>query len=70
MFTTDVPGCRETVINGVNGILVPPRDSSALAFAMIDLITMPRYNRHMAPLAYLWHVVHDVHKVTLKFTRH
>ena len=38
IITTDVPGCRETVINGVNGILVPPRDSSALAFVMIDLI--------------------------------
>jgi glycosyltransferase involved in cell wall biosynthesis len=35
IITTDVPGCRETVEDGKNGILVPPRDSAALATAMI-----------------------------------
>ncbi len=34
VITTDVPGCRETVLNGENGLLVPPRDSGALAEAM------------------------------------
>lgn len=33
-ITTDVPGCRETVTDGVNGFLVPARDSAALADAM------------------------------------
>lgn len=36
IITTDSPGCRETVTPGVNGWIVPPRDSRALADAMID----------------------------------
>lgn len=34
LVATDVPGCREVVREGINGILVPPRDSSALADAI------------------------------------
>lgn len=28
---TDVPGCREVVTDGVDGLLVPPSDAHALA---------------------------------------
>ena len=35
IITTDIPGCRETVEDGVNGYLVPPRDGKALADAML-----------------------------------
>lgn len=38
IITTDAPGCRETVENGVNGILIPIKDSESLASAMIMLI--------------------------------
>ena len=38
IITTDAPGCRETVVHGVNGLLVPPRDAEALAEAMIRMI--------------------------------
>lgn len=38
IITTDAPGCRETVIEGVNGHLVPVRDPQALAEAMISFI--------------------------------
>lgn len=31
IITTDVPGCRESIIEGVTGLLVPPRDSKSLA---------------------------------------
>lgn len=41
VITTDAPGCRETVVNGINGYLVPPRDPSALAAAMQAFITEP-----------------------------
>lgn len=41
VITTDVPGCRETVIDGVNGFLVPPRDPMALADAMRHFIEEP-----------------------------
>lgn len=38
IITTDAPGCRETVINGVNGFLVPPKDYKDLAAKMVYLI--------------------------------
>jgi glycosyltransferase involved in cell wall biosynthesis len=38
IITTDVPGCRETVIHGKNGLLVAPRDSRSLAYAMVKLL--------------------------------
>lgn len=41
VITTDVPGCRQAVVDGVNGLLVPPRDAAALAAAMRRLITAP-----------------------------
>lgn len=42
IVTTDVPGCREVVVDGVNGYLVPPRDATALAQALASLIQDPR----------------------------
>ena len=41
IITTDVPGCRETVVDGVNGLLVPVRDAKALAAAMLALVRDP-----------------------------
>ena len=41
IIATDVPGCREIVHNGENGILVPLKDSSSLASAMKELINNP-----------------------------
>lgn len=41
VITTDAPGCRETVVPGVNGFLVPPRDAQALAEAMERFIHEP-----------------------------
>jgi glycosyltransferase involved in cell wall biosynthesis len=41
IITTDAPGCRETVVPGVNGFLVPPRDSNALYGAMKRFIENP-----------------------------
>lgn len=41
VITTDAPGCRETVINGVNGFLIPPRNTDALIAAMERFIANP-----------------------------
>jgi len=41
VITTDAPGCRETVIDGVNGFLIPPRDVDALVEAMEKFILCP-----------------------------
>ena len=55
LVATDVPGCREIVRDGQNGILVPARDPAALAGALERLIDDPalraRYgaaSRHIA----------------------
>lgn len=37
VITTDVPGCREIVQDGINGYLVPEKNSHALAKAMIRM---------------------------------
>lgn len=41
VITTDVPGCRETVVEGQNGFLVPPRDVEALVVAIERFIQDP-----------------------------
>jgi len=41
VITTDAPGCRETVVDGESGLIVPVRDARALAAAMIRLVASP-----------------------------
>lgn len=41
LVATDMPGCRELVQPGVNGLLVPPRDAPALAEAVERLLADP-----------------------------
>lgn len=41
VITTDVPGCRETVVDGLNGFLVPKWDADALANKMCYFIEHP-----------------------------
>lgn len=38
IVATDVPGCRDVVRHGVNGLLVPPKDAGALADAITTLL--------------------------------
>lgn len=41
IITTDAPGCRETVKNGLNGYLVPIKDTDAVVAKMQYLIEYP-----------------------------
>lgn len=42
LIATDVPGCREVVEEGVNGLLCAARDSADLAGAMREMAGLPR----------------------------
>lgn len=52
IITTDVPGCRETVVDGVNGFFVPPWSSEALAEKMILFIEQPELIEQMGKESY------------------
>ena len=52
VITTDVPGCRETVQNGVNGFLVPKWNPNALAEKMIYFIEHPKQIEKMGYESY------------------
>ena len=41
VITTDIPGCREEVVPGITGWLVPPKDAGALADAMEQAARLP-----------------------------
>lgn len=51
IITTDAPGCRETVIEGGNGFLVPVRSVDALLNAMVSFIEEPDLAIHMGEVS-------------------
>ena len=64
IITTDAPGCRETVVEGQNGFLVPVRDAEALADAMMRFIKQPELIETMGKASRtLAEERFDVHKV-------
>lgn len=70
IITTDAPGCRETVVDGDNGLLVPVKSVDALEQAMLKFIEDPTLvprmglrSRQMAEEKY------DVHKVNAVMLR-
>lgn len=64
IISTDTPGCRETVVQGENGLLVPVRDAEALAAAMLRLIAEPALAQRMgAASRRMAEEKYDVHQV-------
>lgn len=64
VITTDAPGCRETVIDGDNGFLVPVKNVQALADAMVTMIESPELVAAMgARSRVMAQDKYDVHKV-------
>jgi glycosyltransferase involved in cell wall biosynthesis len=53
LITTDVPGCREVVSDGVDGLLVPMGDSEALAQAIRRLQDNPEFAYQLGDAARL-----------------
>jgi glycosyltransferase involved in cell wall biosynthesis len=47
IVASDVPGCREVVQHGENGLLVPPGDPAALADALTLLADNPALRQKM-----------------------
>lgn len=39
-ITTDIPGCRDVIIDGLNGFLIPPKSSKALSLAIMKFIEL------------------------------
>lgn len=53
LVTTDVPGCREVVTDGTDGLLVPPRDAPSLARAISRLAADPALANRLGAAARL-----------------
>jgi glycosyltransferase involved in cell wall biosynthesis len=51
VVTSDVPGCRTLVRNGIEGVLVPPNDPEALASALAALAADPALVARMGEAA-------------------
>lgn len=70
VITTDLPGCRETVQQGINGFCIPPRDPRGLADAMSNFLGDPRLASRMGQrsrmLAELKFDVHAVNRTLLR----
>jgi glycosyltransferase involved in cell wall biosynthesis len=71
IITTDAPGCRETVVDGDNGLLVPPRDAEALHEAMLRFVEDPDLARRMGERSrWLAERKYDVRQVSRELMRH
>ena len=54
VITTDVPGCNETVVDGVTGFLIPKWDVNALVKKMIYFIEYPEQVNKMGYQGFLY----------------
>lgn len=70
IITTNAPGCRETVVDGDNGFLVPVQSADALVQAMQRFIDepnlAPRMGQRSRELAKAKYDVHKVNAVMLR----
>ena len=70
VITTDAPGCRETVVDGENGFLVPIRDSGAIVDAMEQFLVEPELCRGMGQVSRaMVEEIFDVRKVNQDMLR-
>jgi glycosyltransferase involved in cell wall biosynthesis len=71
IVTTNLPGCRETVVDNRSGLLVPARDPVALAKAMERFLVEPRliseFGERARQLAVGKFDVHAVNAMLLRY---
>lgn len=64
IITTDVPGCRDTVVNGFNGYIIPPWSSKELSDAMEKFLSdrqlIVRMGLNSLDIAKQRYNVHDI----------
>lgn len=74
IITTDVPGCRETVVDGENGLLVPARDIASLHAAIEKFIINPSMITNMGQrsreIAVAKYDVKQVNRVIIEAMEH
>jgi glycosyltransferase involved in cell wall biosynthesis len=70
IITTDLPGCRDTVIEGENGYLVKPRNAKSLAAAMERFLKDPtlarRFGKRSREIVCAKFDVHSVNRILLR----
>ena len=70
IITTDAPGCRETVVDGENGYLVPVQSVDALVEAMLRFIDDPALAERLGTRSREFAVdKYDVHKINAVMLR-
>ena len=70
VITTDAPGCRETVVDGDNGLLVPVQSAEALERGMLRFIEDPALAARMGLRSrQVAEEKYDVHKVNAVMLR-
>ena len=69
IITTGMPGCRDTVVDGENGFIVPPREPEAFAAAMKQFMDNPslaqRIGRRSVEIAHERFDAHAVNRLLL-----
>ncbi|WP_373476766.1 glycosyltransferase family 4 protein [Sphingorhabdus sp.] len=71
VITTDMPGCRDPIEAGVNGLIVPPQNADALASAMQSFLENPEQAQEMGDKSRaIAEAVYDVAKVNDILTGH
>ena len=69
LVTTNVPGCREVVTDGIDGLLVPVRDAGALANAIARLQDDPALARKLGEAARTKALAMFDERIVIRLTR-
>lgn len=52
VIASDVPGCRDAVLDGINGFITPPQNVEVLVQRMLEIIDNPEKSAEMADESY------------------